>query len=66
MSYYSQQFVRYEDTALDPYRTAEDIYRFVGLKMNDHVHDWIRKNTGLKFEYLYAKINNKFIGVLHN
>jgi len=42
------KFVRYEDTALDPYRTAEDIYRFVGLKMNDHVHDWIRKNTGLK------------------
>jgi len=42
------KFVRYEDTALDPYRTAEDIYKFVGLKMTDHVLDWIRKNTGVK------------------
>ena len=44
------QFVRYEDTALNPYETAEEVYKFVGLNMTSQVLQWIRQNTGVKAE----------------
>ncbi|XP_039987994.1 carbohydrate sulfotransferase 1 isoform X2 [Xiphias gladius] len=37
--------VRYEDLAFNPKDKATDIYRFVGLKMEDSVQMWIAKNT---------------------
>ncbi|KAK7891687.1 hypothetical protein WMY93_023650 [Mugilogobius chulae] len=37
--------VRYEDLALNPKDKTEDIYRFVGLDMDDKVLAWITKNT---------------------
>lgn len=45
-----KQFVRYEDTALNPYETAEEVYKFVGLNMTSHIIEWIRQNTGVKSE----------------
>ena len=45
-----KQFVRYEDTALNPYKTAEEVYKFVGLNMTSHIIEWIRQNTGVKSE----------------
>jgi len=44
------KFVRYEDTALNPYETAEEVYKFVGLNMTSQVLQWIRQNTGVKAE----------------
>lgn len=37
--------VRYEDLAFDPKDKASEIYKFVGLEMEDRVHTWIAKNT---------------------
>ena len=45
-----KQFVRYEDTALNPYETAEEVYKFVGLNMTPHIIEWIWQNTGVKSE----------------
>lgn len=37
--------VRYEDLALSPEARATEIYRFVGLEMEDRVRMWIGRNT---------------------
>uniref|UniRef100_A0A8C5GWI2 Sulfotransferase n=2 Tax=Gouania willdenowi TaxID=441366 RepID=A0A8C5GWI2_GOUWI len=37
--------VRYEDLAFNPKDKATEIYRFVGLEMEDRVRTWITKNT---------------------
>ncbi|XP_048865713.1 carbohydrate sulfotransferase 1-like [Brienomyrus brachyistius] len=37
--------VRYEDLALHPEEKAEEIYRFVGLEMDQKVRAWILQNT---------------------
>ncbi|XP_020496457.1 carbohydrate sulfotransferase 1-like isoform X2 [Labrus bergylta] len=37
--------VRYEDLAFNPKNKAAEIYRFVGLEMEDRVSLWISKNT---------------------
>ncbi|XP_061578539.1 carbohydrate sulfotransferase 1-like [Cololabis saira] len=37
--------VRYEDLALDPKAKATEIYRFLGLEMEEKVRAWIAKNT---------------------
>lgn len=37
--------VRYEDLALNPKDKAEEIYRFVGLDMDQRVLSWINRNT---------------------
>lgn len=37
--------VRYEDLALSPEARATEIYRFMGLEMEDRVRTWIVKNT---------------------
>ncbi|XP_026221799.1 carbohydrate sulfotransferase 1 [Anabas testudineus] len=37
--------VRYEDLALNPTEKATEIYKFVGLEMEDRVQMWIAKNT---------------------
>lgn len=37
--------VRYEDLALNPKEKAQEIYRFVGLEMDESVHSWIAQNT---------------------
>lgn len=37
--------VRYEDLALNPKDKAEEIYRFVGLDMDERVQAWITRNT---------------------
>lgn len=37
--------VRYEDLAFNPKDKAAEIYRFVGLEMEDRVQGWISKNT---------------------
>lgn len=37
--------VRYEDLALKPKDKAAEIYRFLGLEMEDRVRAWISKNT---------------------
>ncbi|MEQ2302660.1 hypothetical protein AMECASPLE_008938 [Ameca splendens] len=37
--------VRYEDLALNPNARATEIYRFVGIEMEDRVRMWIVKNT---------------------
>ncbi|XP_068459043.1 carbohydrate sulfotransferase 1-like isoform X2 [Clinocottus analis] len=37
--------VRYEDLAFNPRDKATEIYRFVGLEMEDRVRMWIEKNT---------------------
>uniref|UniRef100_A0A3Q3X223 Sulfotransferase n=1 Tax=Mola mola TaxID=94237 RepID=A0A3Q3X223_MOLML len=37
--------VRYEDLAFNPDDKAGEIYRFVGLEMEDRVRTWIAKNT---------------------
>ncbi|KAL4659309.1 carbohydrate sulfotransferase 1-like [Arapaima gigas] len=37
--------VRYEDLAHSPEQKAEEIYRFVGLEMDDRVRAWISRNT---------------------
>ncbi|KAF6723285.1 Carbohydrate sulfotransferase 1 [Oryzias melastigma] len=37
--------VRYEDLALHPETKATEIYRFVGLEMDQRVRTWISKNT---------------------
>lgn len=37
--------VRYEDLALNPKDKAEEIYRFVGLDMDERVLAWITRNT---------------------
>ncbi|XP_029010402.1 carbohydrate sulfotransferase 1-like isoform X2 [Betta splendens] len=37
--------VRYEDLALNPMEKAGEIYRFVGLEMEDRARTWIARNT---------------------
>lgn len=37
--------VRYEDVAFKPEEMAAEIYRFLGLEMDDQVRVWIAKNT---------------------
>lgn len=37
--------VRYEDLAFKPKEKAAEIYRFVGVEMEDRVQTWIAKNT---------------------
>lgn len=37
--------VRYEDLAFNPKEKAAEIYRFVGLEMEDRVRFWVEKNT---------------------
>lgn len=37
--------VRYEDLALDPKTKATEIYRFLGLDIEERVRVWITKNT---------------------
>lgn len=37
--------VRYEDVALMPEEMAAEIYRFLGLEIDDRVRTWIAKNT---------------------
>ncbi|XP_034032900.1 carbohydrate sulfotransferase 1 [Thalassophryne amazonica] len=37
--------VRYEDLAFNPKEKASEIYRFLGLEMEDSVQRWIVKNT---------------------
>ncbi|KPP78530.1 carbohydrate sulfotransferase 1-like [Scleropages formosus] len=37
--------VRYEDLAYSPEEKAKEIYRFVGLEMDEKVRSWISRNT---------------------
>lgn len=37
--------VRYEDVAFKPEEMAAEIYRFLGVEMDDQVRRWIAKNT---------------------
>ncbi|XP_041692607.1 carbohydrate sulfotransferase 1-like [Coregonus clupeaformis] len=52
--------VRYEDLALNPKEKAQEIYRFVGLEMDENVHSWIAQNTNnsapptSKWNYKYS------------
>ncbi|XP_074533822.1 carbohydrate sulfotransferase 1 isoform X2 [Halichoeres trimaculatus] len=52
--------VRYEDLAFNPKEKAAEIYRFVGLEMEDRVRLWVEKNTKsnvvspLEWNYRYS------------
>ncbi|RXM28996.1 Carbohydrate sulfotransferase 1 [Acipenser ruthenus] len=37
--------VRYEDLAKEPVEKAKEIYKFIGLDMDDKIHTWILHNT---------------------
>ena len=37
--------VRHEDFSMEPFKVAEDIYRFIGIKMTTGIKSWLGKNT---------------------
>ena len=37
--------VRHEDFSMEPLKIADEIYRFIGIKMTTEVKTWLEKNT---------------------
>ena len=44
----SIQVIRYEDLALDPIKTAQNLYDFLHLDFPKEVKDWIYNNTQIR------------------
>ncbi|CAJ1057141.1 carbohydrate sulfotransferase 1 [Xyrichtys novacula] len=52
--------VRYEDLAFNPEKKAAEIYRFVGLTMEDRVRTWIEKNTKSNVSSSTSEWNHRY------